>query len=187
MMFPSFDITKAYTGGYGDFSGASSKAKSGGGGVDPFSIALAGIGGVGSALGGFFGSQGASQAALQNAISAGAALQYRQAEALGGLAQARWGALANQTFEDIGKKRQEDAERFKRAWLRPSDLAYATEVAERGRAFAGDPRTREQSARDRKNELEMAYLKSSFQDPSSRRFGRTGPEMALAGKYGLFA
>jgi hypothetical protein len=170
----------------GPSSQLKSSSSSGGSKLDPFSIAMAGVGGLGSAVGGIFGSQGAAQAAYQNAMMAGAGLQYKQAEALGSLGQARWVPMFGAgTGGDISFAREKEGEKFKQFFTRPQDLLYSTQAAERARAFSEDPRTRQQSARDRKNELEMESLKAGFQ--TSRMFGPIGQDVALAGKYGLFA
>jgi len=130
---PSFGTSSsinAFRGGPESF--LSSGSSGGGSKLDPFSIAMAGLGGVGSAVGGIFGSQAASRAAYQNAIMAGAGLQYKQAEALGSLGQARFNTLFPATTGgDISFQREKDAEKFKNVFIRPQDLLYGTQVAER--------------------------------------------------------
>lgn len=130
---PSFGISSSLNAFSG---GPSSQLKNissdGGSKMDPFSIAMAGIGGLGSAVGGIFGSQGAAQAAYQNALMAGAGLQYKQAEALGSLGQSRW----NQLFPagaggDVSFGREKEAEKFKQFFTRPQDLLYASEASKR--------------------------------------------------------
>jgi hypothetical protein len=130
---PSFGTSSsinAFQGGPKSFLGSGSSG--GGSKVDPFSIAMAGLGGVGSAVGGIFGSQAASQAAYQNAIMAGAGLQYKQAEALGSLGQARFNTIFPATTGgDLSFAREKEAEKFKNVFSRPQDLLYGSQVAER--------------------------------------------------------
>ena len=116
----------------GPSSQLNSSSSSGGSKLDPFSIAMAGVGGLGSAVGGIFGSQGAAQAAYQNAVMAGAGLQYKQAEALGSLGQARWVPMFGAgTGGDISFAREKEGEKFKNFFTRPQDLLYFSEGAER--------------------------------------------------------
>lgn len=130
---PSFGVDsslKAFQGGPTSF--LKSGSSGGGSKLDPFSIAMAGIGGIGSAVGGIFGSQSAAQAAYQNAIMAGAGLQYKQAEALGSLGQARWNPIfAATTGGDLSIAREKEAEKFKQFFTRPQDMLYGSESLER--------------------------------------------------------
>jgi hypothetical protein len=71
----SFDIAKQY-----------SPTSSGGAPmIDPASMAFAGLGAVGNAVGGIFSARSASQQARQRAISDAMALRYKESEMFGGL------------------------------------------------------------------------------------------------------
>jgi hypothetical protein len=144
----------------------------GGSKLDPFSLAMAGIGGIGSAVGGIFGSQAASQAAYQNAIMAGAGLQYKQAEALGSLGQARWAPIASATWGgDLSFAREKEAEKFKNVFSRPQDLLYGTQAAER--AYLNELTKPAQEAKS-KDFQRMLNLKRAEQiTPGRAMFGPT--------------
>jgi hypothetical protein len=130
---PTFGTSSSINAFQGGSTSFLKNGSSGGGSkLDPFSMAMAGIGGIGSAVGGIFGSQAASRAAYQNAIMAGAGLQYKQAEALGSLGQARWNPLfAATTGGDLSIAREKEAEKFKQFFTRPQDMLYGSETLER--------------------------------------------------------
>ena len=168
---PSFGTSSsinAFQGGPKSFLGSGSSG--GGSKVDPFSIAMAGLGGVGSAVGGIFGSQSAAQAAYQNAIMAGAGLQYKQAEALGSLGQARFNTIFPATTGgDISFGREKDAEKFKNIFSRPQDLLYGTQVAERAAVNELSPIN--QAAKRRANIDNLRYTLAAKEDAMRNMFG----------------
>jgi hypothetical protein len=168
---PSFGVSSSLNAFQGGPSSQLKSSNSGGGSkLDPFSIAMAGVGGLGSAIGGIFGSQGAAQAAYQNAIMAGAGLQYKQAEALGSLGQARWAPMFGAgTGGDISFQREKEAEKFKNVFTRPQDLLFGTEAAER----ANISRT-----------TEAAKKASLFEAELNRRNEIAKSQANLAGMFG---
>jgi len=168
---PSFGTSSsinAFQGGPKSFLGSGSSG--GGSKLDPFSIAMAGLGGVGSAVGGIFGSQSAAQAAYQNAIMAGAGLQYKQAEALGSLGQARFNTIFPATTGgDISFAREKEAEKFKNVFSRPQDLLYGSQVAERAAANELSPISK--AAKQRANVDNLRYTLAANEERMKNLFG----------------
>jgi hypothetical protein len=109
--FKTFDSSKAFSGGYGDFSSASSSQS--GGGMDPLSLGL----GLGSSvIGGLFGM---GQAKTSASIAQGQLDAHRYGlEAAANANQGRLaGALFNKLFDvgsggDIAFQREKDAKMF---------------------------------------------------------------------------
>lgn len=168
---PSFGTSSsinAFQGGPKSFLGSGSSG--GGSKLDPFSVAMAGFGGVASAVGGVLGSQSAAQAAYQNALMAGAGLQYKQAEALGSLGQARFNAIFPVTTGgDISFGREKEGEKFKNYFTRPQDLVYGTQVAERAAATELSPIN--QAAKRRANIDNLRYTLADKESAMRNMFG----------------
>lgn len=167
---PSFGTSSfnAFQGGPQSFLGSGSSG--GGSKLDPASLAFAGLGAVGSAVGGIFGSQSAAQAAYQNAIMAGAGLQYKQAEALGSLGQARFNTIFPATTGgDISFAREKDAEKFKNVFIRPQDLLYGSEVAQR--AYTNELTPAAKEAKQRANIDNLRYTLAAKEKEMRNMFG----------------
>jgi hypothetical protein len=143
--FNTFDSSKAFSGGYGNFSGASS-LKSGGSMFDPVSLGL----GLGSSvISGLFGmgqAQGAANIASAQLKAQNAAMLEGREQNKGQLA----GSLFNQIFgtgtgADISFGREKEAEKYKRQFLAPFDLALGSEASKRERMAAISPESKERA------------------------------------------
>lgn len=175
--FGTSSSINAFQGGPKSFLNSGSSG--GGSKLDPFSIAMAGVGGIGSAVGGIFGSQAASRAAYQNAIMAGAGLQYKQAEALGSLGQARFNAIFPATTGgDISFAREKEAEKFKNVFSRPQDLLYGSQAAERAYVNELTP-----AAKEAKRRANIDNLRVSLANKESDMRNLFGPISSNVSNY----
>jgi hypothetical protein len=143
--FKTFDSSKAFSGGYGDFSSASS-SQSGGGMFDPLSLGL----GLGSSvISGLFGmgqaKTSASIAQAQLAAQNAAMLEGRE-QNKGQLA----GALFNKLFDvgsggDISFQREKDAKMFEVGPYAERLMGLNSESAKRERLAAISPESKERA------------------------------------------
>jgi len=151
---PSFDIAKAYTGGYGDFSG---KLKSGSSGMDPWSLGL----GLGSSLvGGLFGigqvrtSAGIAQAQID--ALRGATLENRNLRDFQEAAQRRGMLLAGTTLKDIEFGFQKRAKDLELGRLAERQLGLGSEQSKRERLARISPESKEAARFENRLAIERA-------------------------------
>ena len=138
---PSFDIAKAYTGGYGDFSG---KLKSGSSGMDPWSLGL----GLGSSvISGLFGmgqaQTSASIAQAQLAAQNQAILEGRE-QTKAALGQSMWAPLFQSTTGgDIAFGREQAAKKWLQGPFAERQLGLGSEQSKRERLARISPESKE--------------------------------------------
>jgi hypothetical protein len=174
--FKTFDPSKAFSGGYGDFSSASSSQS--GGGMDPLSLGL----GLGSSvISGLFGmgqaKTSASIAQAQLAAQNAAMLEGRE-QNKGQLA----GALFNKLFDvgsggDISFQREKDAKMFEVGPYAERIRGLERQAAKDARLAAISPESKERArfdnrlAIDREIAARRAQTDAMFGPISSSYFG----------------
>jgi hypothetical protein len=141
--FKTFDPSKAFSGGYGNFSSAG-KLSSGSSGMDPLSLGL----GLGSSiLGGIFGNQQAKTAAsiAQAQINAQnqAMLEGRE-QTKAALGSSMWGPLFQAgTGGDIAFGREKEAQKWMQGPFAERQLGLGSEQSKRERLARISPESKE--------------------------------------------
>jgi len=145
--FASFDPTKAFTGGYGDFSSIGKLSSDGlksGGGMDPLSLGL----GLGSSLiSGIFGNQQARAAAniarAQMAAQNQAILEGRE-QSKAALGSSMWGPMFQAgTGADLSFAREKEAQKWMQGPFAERQLGLRSEQAKRERLGRISPEFKE--------------------------------------------
>ena len=157
---PSFDIAKAYTGGYGDFSGklkSGSSSGSSGFGMDPLSLGL----GLGSSvISGLFGmgqaQTSASIAQAQLAAQNQAILEGRE-QTKAALGQSMWAPLFQSTTGgDIAFGREQAAKEWLQGPFAERQLGLGSEQSKRERLARISPESKEAARFENQLAIERA-------------------------------
>jgi hypothetical protein len=141
--FTTFDPSKAFSGGYGNFSSAG-KLNSGSSGMDPLSLGL----GLGSSiLGGIFGNQQAKTAAsiaqAQLKAQNQAMLEGRE-QTKAALGSSMWGPLFQAgTGADLSFAREKEAQKWMQGPFAERQLGLGSEQSKRERLARISPESKE--------------------------------------------
>ena len=180
---PSFDASKSFTGGLGNFSKAGKKSS--GGGMDFLTPFIGGaIGGVTELLGAPARAEAQAQALRFQNLAQNAAIEEGRQRSYGDLANQLGGRLASLTYgPDIDYGRGLESFKYQTGAGAEKKFGLMQEELKRKRAFQMDPQTRAAEAQARRGQMEEDAFKASL--PGANMFGATGPFASLAGKYGF--
>lgn len=170
--FTTFDPSKAFSGGYGNFSSPGALKSGSGGGMDPLSLGL-GLGG--SLIGGLFGmgqaQTSASIAQAQLAAQNQAILEGRE-QTKAALGSSMWGPLfAAGTGGDIAFGREQAAKKWLQGPFAERQLGLGSEASKRERLARISPESKE--AAQFENRLAVERSIAEKRALTDAMFGRT--------------
>ena len=170
--FTTFDPSKAFSGGYGNFSSPGALKSGSGGGMDPLSLGL----GLGSSvIGGLFGmgqaQTSASIAQAQLAAQNQAILEGRE-QTKAALGSSMWGPLfAAGTGGDIAFGREQAAKKWLQGPFAERQLGLGSEASKRERLARISPESKEAARFENKLAIDRAIAERRA--VTDAMFGRT--------------
>lgn len=171
-LFTTFDSSKAFSGGYGNFSSPGTLKSGSGGGMDPLSLGL-GLGG--SLFGGLFGmgqaQTSASIAQAQFAAQNQGILEGRE-QTKAALGSSMWHPLfAAGTGGDLAFEREKEAKKWLAGPFAERQLGLSSEASERERTARISPKAKE--AAQFENRLAIERSLAEKRALTDAMFGRT--------------
>lgn len=134
--FTSFDPSKAFSGGYGNFSsvGKLNSGGSGFGGMDPFSLGLAGVSAIGSFITGNQQAKTSANIARAQLAAQNQAMLEGREQTKAALGSSRWGSLFQAGIGgDVSFGREKEAQKFFQGPFAERQMGLGSEQSKRDR------------------------------------------------------